>query len=164
MRAITLLIAIAVLGLPLAPAGAASHITNTPPEPQLRLHRGTFDAATTEPAAPTSAFAAAAPGPYAIIQFRGPVAVADRAALEQTGVTLLEYLPDFAYLVRGAADQLDAAARLPQVYARTSFTLADKLAPALLRALALGATDFGPVQVVGWPDDAGGGGGSGCCA
>lgn len=155
MRAITLLIAIAVLVLPLAPAGAASRITNTPPEPQLRLHRGTFDAGITEPAAPTSAFAAAAPGPYAIIQFRGPVTVADRAALEQTGVTLLEYLPDFAYLVQGAADQLDAAARLPQVYARTPFTLADKLAPALLHALALGATDFGPVQVVGWPDDAG---------
>jgi subtilisin family serine protease len=155
MRAKALFVAIALWVLPLAPAGAASRITNLPPEPQLRLHRATFDARTPEPAAPASTFAAAAPGPYAIIQFRGPVTVADRAALEQTGVTLLEYLPDFAYLARGTADQLDAAARLPQVYARTPFTLADKLAPALLRALARGETSFGPVRVVGWPDDAG---------
>ena len=155
MRLMRILVVSALVILPVGVTGAESRILASPPEPQLRLHRATFDARATEPAAHASTFAAAAPGPYAIIQFGGPVTVADRAALEQTGVTLLEYLPDFAYLARGTADQLDAAARLPQVYARTPFTLADKLAPALLRALARGETSFGPVRVVGWPDDAG---------
>jgi hypothetical protein len=125
-----------------------------PPNPQLRLHRGAFDAQTTQQPISTAALAAAASGPYAIIQLRGPVTLADRAALEQTGIKLLEYLPDYAYLVRGTAEQLAAAASLPQVYARTPFTLADKLAPHLLQALQRGDSDLGPVQLVGWPDDA----------
>src|SRR5262249_21825908 len=86
-----------------------------------------------------------------IIQFGGPVAPADRAALEQTGVKLLGYLPDYAYLVQGSPAQLAAAARLPQVYARSPFTVADKLAPSLLRALAGGDTIVGPLHIVAWP-------------
>jgi serine protease AprX len=155
MRATTFLLVSALVMLPLGVTGSAPRISAAPHEPQLRLHRANFDARTVQPTAPTSTFAAAASGPYAIIQFHGPVTVADRVALEQTGVILLEYLPDFAYLVQGSADPLAAAARLPQVYARTPFTLADKLAPALLRALARGETEFGPLQIAGWPDDAG---------
>lgn len=97
----------------------------------------------------------AAPGPYAIVQLRGPVAEADRAALAATGVELLEYLPDFAFLVRGTPDQLGAAARLPQVAARLPFTAADKLAPALLSALAGGGSLPGPLRVTGWPGQPG---------
>ncbi len=96
------------------------------PPPQLRLHRATFDARM--------------PG---------------RAALEQTGVRPLEYLPDYAYLVRGNPAQLGAAARLLRVYARVPFTIADKLAPSLLRALARGDANVGQFQIVGWPDDRG---------
>jgi subtilisin family serine protease len=154
MRAKSFVIAIAILTLPLAPAGAETRVSASPPDPLLRLHRATFDARIAGQSAPVPEWAAAAPGSYAIIQLRGPITIADRAALEQTGVTLLEYLPDFAYLVRGAPAQLAAAAHLPQVYARAPFTLADKLAPALLRALARGEADFGPVRVWGWPNDA----------
>jgi len=62
--------------------------------PQLRLHRGTFDAQAATPTANPQApgLASLAPGPYAIIQFRGPISVADRAALERTGVTIF-WLP-----------------------------------------------------------------------
>lgn len=123
------------------------------PAPLLRLHRATFDARAGG-AIPSAALAATA-DPYAIIQFRGPITPADRAALEATGVTPLEYLPDFAYLVRGDAAQFAAAERLPQVYARAPFTLADKLAPALLRALARGESGQGQYRVVGWPGDNG---------
>ncbi len=146
MRISTLLSILALLVVSFVPAGAA------PPHagPQLRLHRGTFDARTPDRAATPSGLAAVAPGPYAIIQFRGPIRAADRAALEQTGVALLEYLPDFAYLVRGTPDQLDAAAGLPQIYARSPLALADKLDPALLRAVARGAGSVGPLRVIGW--------------
>jgi uncharacterized repeat protein (TIGR01451 family) len=114
-----------------------------------------FDALAAHQPALKMALTAAAPGPYAIVQLRDPITRADRAALERTGLELLEYLPDYAYLVRGSAAQLAAAARLPQVYARTPFTLADKLAPALLRALSRGDSALGPVHIVGWPDDEG---------
>ncbi|MGQ0604661.1 MAG: S8 family serine peptidase [Anaerolineales bacterium] len=117
--------------------------------PLLRLHRGTFDAAA-QPAAAADALAAFVPGPYAIIQLRGPVTVEDRAALESTGVELLEYLPDYAFLVRGDEAQISTAATLPQVYASAPFTLADKLAPSLLRALERGETDLGRVRVIVW--------------
>ncbi len=123
--------------------------------PQLRLHRGVFDALLPEEAANNLGPGTPAPGPYAIIQFRGPITRADRASLEQTGVTLLEYLPDFAYLVQGTAAQMDAAAALPQVYGRIPFTLADKLAPALLRAWQPGEASAGRVRVTGWASDSG---------
>jgi serine protease AprX len=117
--------------------------------PQLRLHRTAFDAHAAGRSVPTAALTATRS--YAIIQFHGPIGSADRAALERTGVKLLEYMPDYAYLVRGDAAQLDAAARLPQVYARRPFILADKLAPPLLRALARGDTTLTPLRIVAWP-------------
>jgi hypothetical protein len=68
---------------------------------------------------------------------------------------LLEYLPDFAYLVRGSPDQLAAAERLPQVASRSALTLADKLDPALLAALRDGSASVGRLRLLGWPDDGG---------
>jgi len=153
VRWANILVIIALILLPLSAAGAQP--APEVPSPRLRLQRGVFDAATSTATAPTADLAAPAPGPYAILQLRGPVKPADRAALERTGVALLEYLPDFAYLVRGAEAQLAAAGRLPQVYARTPFTLADKLSPVLLRALARGEPVAMRVHLVGWPDEAG---------
>lgn len=119
--------------------------------PYLHLHRASFDARTATPQSPAQGWAEAAPGAYAILQLRGPVTQADRHNLLATGITLLEYLPEYAYLVRGTPTQLTKAARLPQIYARTDFTLADKLSPALLDAIARDADTFGWVRVVGWP-------------
>jgi hypothetical protein len=110
--------------------------------PVLRLQRGTFDALAPAASANTSGVMMAAPGPYAIIQFRGPITPSDRMTLQQNGLAILEYLPDFAYLVRGTNEQLDAAAARPHVYAHIPFTLADKLAPALLNKLNQGHNTF----------------------
>nr|MBA3471323.1 hypothetical protein [Herpetosiphonaceae bacterium] len=77
----------------------------TPP-PRLRLHRGTFDLQAPPATAAVAELSRAAPGTYDIIQFRGPITLADRTALEKTGVSILEYLPDYAYLVEGTAVQL----------------------------------------------------------
>ncbi|MGD2047973.1 MAG: hypothetical protein PVH03_00665, partial [Chloroflexota bacterium] len=121
------------------------------PNPQLRLHRGTFDAQGPRLQASTQAIHQAAPGPYTIIQFQGPITAADRARLEQTGVMILEYLPDYAFLVRGTESQFTSAEDLPGTHTRVSFTLADKLAPSLLRAIQSGQMDVGRLQIVSWP-------------
>lgn len=151
MRRLALpLLVVTLLATSLAKSNAQPAAT-----PQLYLHRAILASggAAQSSTLRVQALGAAAPGQRAIIQFGGPIAPADRAALERTGVRLLEYLPDFAYLVAGDAAQLAAAARLPGVYARAPLTLADKLAPALLRALARGDRALESVRVFGWPDD-----------
>lgn len=93
LTGLVILVALSLIGgSPTVSLQPASH-------PQLRLHRGTFDAQQINPQAGAAALAVAAPGSYTIIQLRGPIIVADRTALEQTSVKLLEYLPDYAYLV-----------------------------------------------------------------
>lgn len=152
MKTKTPLVTFVVLATILVIAVLSTRAAEQSTVPQLRLHRGVFDAQ--DLTAQTLGPGTPAPGPYAIIQFRGPITPANKNSLEQTGVTILEYLPDYAYLVRGTDDQLNAAAVLPHVYGRTPFTLADKMAPALLRAVDQG-TAVGPVRITGWPDDSG---------
>src|SRR5690348_15483083 len=149
MRAPITILMITLFAATLASVGAAP----VAPAPQLWLNRSIL---AETPRSPDVERALAAPGgPYAILQLRGPIAPADRSALEQTGLALLEYLPDFAYLVRGSPQQIASAARLPQVAAQSRLTLADKLDPALLRALERGDTSVGKLRVLGWPNDAG---------
>jgi len=151
MRASLTLVAIMLFAVTLATVGAAPSASAR--VPQLWLNRSIL---AEPPRSPAIARALAATGgPYTIIQLRGPITMADRAALEQTGLTLLEYLPDFAYLVRGSSQQLASATRLPQVAGFSALTLADKLDPALLGALARGDTLASQVRVLGWPNDAG---------
>lgn len=135
-------------------AGIAAQPARLSSGPQLYLHRGTFDITQGSSAALSQSLAAASSS-YAIVQFRGPITIADRQELEQTGLQVVEYLPDFAYLVRGTVAQRAAATRSSRVYGVAPFTVADKLAPSLLQALARGSTDIGTVHLIGWPDDQG---------
>ncbi|MDQ2997359.1 MAG: S8 family serine peptidase, partial [Chloroflexota bacterium] len=151
MRASLTLVAIVLFAATLATAGAAP--SAAPHAPQLWLNRSILAEPAQSPAVARAL--AAAGGPYTIIQMRGPITTADRAALEQTGLALLEYLPDFAYLVRGSSQQIASAMRLPQVAGSAALTLADKLDPALLSVLARGDAFNGQVRVLGWPNDAG---------
>jgi hypothetical protein len=149
MRAPITILTIMLFATTLASVGAAP----AAPAPQLWLNRSIL--AETPRSLDVERALAAPGGPYAILQLRGPIGLADRSALEQTGLALLEYLPDFAYLVRGSPQQIASAARLPQVAAQSPLTLADKLDPALLRALERGDTSVGKLRVLGWPNDAG---------
>lgn len=119
--------------------------------PLLHLHRATFDAQQEISPTPTLDWAVPAPGNYTIIQFGGPITSRDRTQLTRTGVIILEYIPDYAYLVTGTAEQLTAATQLPTLYAHTPFTLADKLAPSLLKALAEPQPVLGKVRLIAWP-------------
>ncbi len=142
-----------VIGASLALASARAQ--GGPPQPVLRLHRGTFDAAAAQSPSVIFQFNRNASGPFSILQFGGPITEKDRTALLSTGVRILEYLPEYAYLVAGTETQLRAAEVLPGIYARTGFTLADKLAPGLLRLLQSNAVSYDPVAIYGWPQDGG---------
>jgi serine protease AprX len=101
--------------------------------PRLRLHRGDLDARRAGGPAVAAERENAA---FRYVQFGGPTGASEVAALQATGVTVLEYVPEHAFLVRGTPEQLLATERLPGVYATAAFASADKLAPALLGALA----------------------------
>jgi subtilisin family serine protease len=118
--------------------------------PVLKLHRGRFDAAAPGVFASMVGLEEPAPGPYAIIQFRSPPSPPDQASLAAARVQILEYLPEYAYLVSGSPSALDEAAALPQVYARVRLTLADKFSPGLLKALESGGEAFGRVKIGPW--------------
>lgn len=87
---------------------------------------------------------------HRIIQFNGPISISDQANLKRTGVTILEYLPDFAYLVSGSDVQLETAVQLNGVYASYPFTLADKMSPILLEQLAKSEHISNAVQQFDW--------------
>jgi subtilisin family serine protease len=151
MRLLRLLIALALLVASFG-AGTAAPAAGAPP---LRLHRAILETLPSNRSPAINALLAGASSPYSIIQFGGPIALAERAALDATGVKRLEYIPDFAYLVRGTPQQLSRAAGVSGVVNTAAFTPADKLSPALLRMLARGASNVGQVSISGWPDDAG---------
>jgi serine protease AprX len=154
MRTLTFgLMIILMLVVPTLAATPRNSVDIARGDPVLRLHRSATEFATSASPELNRELLAPAPGGYAVIQFRDPITVADRAALEGVGVRILEYLPDYAYLVAGHGAQLDAAARLPRVHRRAPFTRADKLAPALLRGLIAGDGAAWRVRVLGWPGE-----------
>lgn len=145
--ALLVVVSLACALLQVSPPAAAQ----SAPGPLLRLHRSTFDAASRAKVQATGELAAVMPN-VTVIQFSGPIQAAERDALAATGVSMLEYLPDFAYLVQGSEAQLAMAAALPGVYARVPLLAADKLAPQLLVALADGAEiEATEVSVQAWP-------------
>ena len=136
-----------IIALCIASAAVAAAQPAAPPP--LLLHSARLRPS----AAPSPAggqLAAPAAGDYRILQFAGPIATADRDALAAAGVEILEYIPDFAYLVRGTPAQLAAAALVPNVLAQQPLALADKISPALYGALQRGAAP-GAVRVIAWP-------------
>lgn len=108
--------------------------------PTMHLHRSYIDLS----------WAPMALKNLAIIQFSEPISTDNRNALAATGVDILEYLPDFAYLVRGDEFQLAAAAELPYVVDRAAFTTADKMAPSLLTAVRSNTVNLTAVRLFGW--------------
>jgi len=68
---------------------------------------------------------------YYIVQFNGPVTPAMKSLLASTGVTILQYIPYNAFVVRGDGPAMDRAATLPVVRWTGVFEPAYKLSPRL---------------------------------
>lgn len=129
--------------------GAASKPPSTTIPPKLYLQRGTIDLKVVNQANQADPLLQTVGG-YAVIQFSGPVLLKQRQALEATGLSIIEYLPDYAYLVRGSAAQQAAASRIDGFYARGDWTLADKFHPGLLKLMRTGAYQGLALQTIGW--------------
>ena len=87
---------------------------------------------------------------YLIVQFENPITQLDREKVLAQGVEILEYLPDYAYLVRGGVEELRALSGLDDVYSTYPFTLADKLSPSLLSAVVKNRLEFNAIQLFDW--------------
>ena len=110
---------------------AGTRLLEAADAPQLYLHRGIVTVGDGK-----TAVLSPAPLPNIhIIQLSGPVRPQDRAALEQSGLILLEYIPDYAFLVKATPTQLNHALNQPNILGSLPFTTADKLSPELLNTL-----------------------------
>ncbi len=123
---------LALLWLAVLLSGTQASAAAPAPPVLLRLQAVTFDPLQA-PVLPAR-LAAAVPSPYAVVQFAAPPLPAWRAALETSGVQVLGYLPDYAYLVRlpdGGRAALDG---LPGVRWAGALLPAYRLDPALWAA------------------------------
>lgn len=78
---------------------------------------------------------------YHLVQFHGPIRPAWRAALEQTGAEIIEYVPDFAYVVRVASSRSMALSDLDGVRWVGPFAPAFRLAGELVDTALAGRSD-----------------------
>ncbi len=81
--------------------------------PQVLLRAGAFDPLAGEPAVPTALrtqLSDAVPG-LRIVQFSGPIQDSWYAAMENAGLSVVVYLPDYAYLVWGDGNAVNRLAR-----------------------------------------------------
>lgn len=127
----SLALALALLGLTLTIAGARSD--REPPIP-LRLAAGQFDPVRDASPAPASLNGAPLLSPYLLVQFRGPIRPEWREALEAAGARILDYLPDYAYVIRAPPGLADLLAALPGVRWVGEYRPAYRVDPALWAA------------------------------
>ena len=127
----SLLLALLLLGLTLAAARARPD-----PEPPLllRLRAGWVDPAQGASPIPPPLGASSAPSPYAIVQFRGPIRPEWQDALRAAGARVIDYLPDYAYVVRLPPDGAERLRNLPGVRWVSDLLPAFRVDPALWQA------------------------------
>lgn len=103
--------------------------------PLIRLKGFTFDPLAGEPPLPPNlrleAYPPGRPGVY-LVQLHGPPTAAWREGLAAQGVRLLDYVPDWAYLVQADAGRAEALRALPYVRWVGLYQPAYKLDPSLL--------------------------------
>ena len=124
--------------LPLATAQESSH--------SIYLNTGRLDTAAPVALRQTATRTEAS---LELIQFTGPIQPDWHAALRQTGVRILSYIPDHAYLVAGDAAALARAQALPAVQWHGAYRAEHKVHPRARQRL----TDLFAIQLA---DDGGG--------
>lgn len=131
-----------------APAAIAGRI-------EIRLQQATFDPLADSPGLPPSLAGFKGPAgdrDYFLIQFDGPIRPEWRQALEADGAEVLDYVPDYAYLVRAPSLPELNRQGLEAVRWVGSFVPAYRLAKPLLRVVeSSDAGAFSELIVRGFP-------------
>jgi hypothetical protein len=98
----------------------------------LRLACGSFDPLQKNADKPTGvASGEETAAGYHLVQFHGPILPEWRQAVQDTGAVILEYVPDFAYLIRATADQAAALSSLAQTRWTGAYKADYKISPSL---------------------------------
>lgn len=98
------------------PALVQASQTQAEPGISLHLRVGTFDPLVAEPPDVPNGLSAVAPAEgtaYYVIQFEGPIRMEWRGQLEAAGAEVMEYIPDYAYVVRAPGAEVGRLGRLP---------------------------------------------------
>ncbi|MEM7335654.1 MAG: S8 family serine peptidase [Chloroflexota bacterium] len=114
-------------------------------QPSLHLHRMQLDSQWRE----TAVFKQSLPN-YQIVQFSEPITQENIAQIETAGLEILEYIPDYAFLVRGETAQFREMVQLDGVYQTAPFTPFDKLSPSILSRFGDGDAQIDGVYVSRW--------------
>lgn len=99
----------------------------------IKLMVAAFDPEVGEPALPaelrSDRIAVDRDRVYVIVQFKGPVYEAWKLEIEQAGIELLEYVPDFAFIARVSSAKLEQVGTLPNIAWVGRYHAAYKLNP-----------------------------------
>ena len=120
--------------------------------PYIQLKYATFDPLVGEPILPSDLRNTSRPGQvaYYLVQFDGPIESSWPEGLQTLGIETMEYIPDFAFLIRATPEMANTAAHLDHVRWVGLFHAAYRVDPRLLSARASGA-----VKVQLFPDEPG---------
>ncbi|MCH8478838.1 MAG: S8 family serine peptidase [Wenzhouxiangella sp.] len=115
-----------------------------PGQMMIRLQQAAYDPTLGAPPGLPPALIVAdddpAAGPYHLVQFRGPILARWRAELEQPGSEIMDYVPDYAYIVRADPEALVRVRSLEPVrwtgILQPAFRLSTQLWPHIASARA----------------------------
>lgn len=109
--------------------------------PYIQLKYATFDPLAGEPILPPDLRITPHPNQvtYYLVQFDGPVQSEWRSGLDALGMEIIEYAPDFAFLIRATPEMANTAAHFDHVRWVGLFHAAYRVDPRLLTARASGA-------------------------
>src|SRR5262249_34130731 len=118
--------------LPFTPVGVAQGqlSSSSGSSVLLRLRSGAYDPLRVAAVADRTRTAVSDEPSLYLVQFKGPVRAEWRRALESTGAAVLDYVPDFAYLVRASGSAAGHFAGLPGHRWHGSFTSDPRLSSA----------------------------------
>lgn len=98
-------------------------------ETRILLNAGVVDTSSPEAQVRRAAALPATGKAMRLVQFPGPIEPSWYAALEKTGVKVVTYIPENAYLVWGTREQLAAVQKLPDIQWEGAYTPFDRVDP-----------------------------------
>ncbi len=123
-------------------AAAGYDVQMLPERTKIHLSDWAFDTEDGEPPVPNNLRSRPSSGEdaYYLLQFIGPVKNAWLQTLEHNGIEVLDYVPNYTYVVRANDTKIDQVADLPEVQWHGLYHQGLRMSPTVRQALAEGAS------------------------